>query len=354
MARQTLVGVGLLLWCGMIGPAVVRAQVSAPIDRKALVARHRVVLRAADTRAPLSIGNGSLAFTADVTGLQSYPEAYDATAALATLSTWAWHSFPNPQGYRLEDAYVGHRVGNREVPYADSADRDGRPIPAAEWLRANPHRLDLGRLGLVLTHADGSPVPLEALEGVEQMLDLWTGMLTSRFTVDGIDVRVDTAMHPDRDVLAVRVTSALVRSGRARLLVAFPYPSGTWDKGRDWTRPEAHRTTFVVADGRATFARALDDTRYGATLQWSSRATLAETAPHTFVLTGEADTLESTLAFTPDGPTEAAACPRSRRHSRRRLSTGSASGPPAAPSISPAARTHGGASSNAASCSRSS
>ena len=72
------------------------AQGQAPIDRQALVARHRVVLRAPDVRAPLSVGNGSIAFTADVTGLQSYPEAYENGTPLATLSTWAWHSDAQP------------------------------------------------------------------------------------------------------------------------------------------------------------------------------------------------------------------------------------------------------------------
>ena len=299
MTRLTLAGAGLLVWCSLAAPGAVLAQGQAPIDRKALVARHRVVVRGADARAPLSIGNGSLAFTADVTGLQSYPEAYEATTPLATLSTWAWHSFPNPQGHRLEDAFVRHRVGNRDVPYADPTDREGRPIPAAAWLRANPHRLDLGRIGLVLTHDDGSPVPLEALAAVEQTLDLWTGTLTSQFTVDGIAVRVDTAMHPDRDVLAVRVTSPLVRRGRARLLVAFPYPPGTWDKTRDWTRPEAHRTTPNISDDRATFVRTLDETRHHVALEWTTPARLTATRPHTYVLTGQADTLACTLAFMP-------------------------------------------------------
>ena len=108
-----------------------RALAQAPINRQALVARHRVVLHAPDVRAPLSVGNGSIAFTADVTGLQSYPDAYENGTPLATLSTWAWHTTPNPQRYRVEDALVRYRVGDRDVPYADEKDRDGRAFPAA-------------------------------------------------------------------------------------------------------------------------------------------------------------------------------------------------------------------------------
>jgi hypothetical protein len=296
-----------VLLIGAIGAAAALAQ--APIDRQALVARHRIVLRSADPRTPLSVGNGSLAFTADVTGLQSYPDAYDPATPLGTLSTWGWHSFPNPQGYRLEDARTTYRVGAREVPYVDVEGRDGQPLPAAAWLRANPHRLDLGRVGLLLTRADGSEVPLDAIADVEQSLDLWTGILTSRFSVDGVPVQVDTAVHPDRDVLAVRITSPLVRQRRARVLVAFPYATGTWDKARDWSRPEAHTTTADIGPDRATFARVLDATRYHAALQWHTPARLAASAAHAFVLTGDTDTLECSLLLTPESPTPDAPAP---------------------------------------------
>ena len=79
--------------------------------------------------------------------------------------------------------------------------------------------------------------------------------LTSRFTVDGVEVRVDTTVHPDADVLATRVVSPLVRSGRVRILLAFPFPAGTWDKTRDWTQPDAHHTVATIARDHAQFAR---------------------------------------------------------------------------------------------------
>ena len=272
---------------------------STPIDRQALVARHRIVLRAPDVKAALSVGNGSLAFTADVTGLQTYPEAYEATAPLATLSTWGWHSDPNLQGHRLDDTMARYRVGGRDVPYADAEDRDGRAFPAATWLRANPHRLDLGRFGLVITRRDGSPAPLDSLTAVEQSLDLWTGTLTSRFTVEGTEVRVLTTVHPTRDAIATRITSPLLRTGQVRILVAFPYPAGTWDKTRDWTRPNAHHTGATIAADHALFARTIDDTRYQAALGWT-QGVLSATAPHTYVLTGREDSLDCTLQFTRD------------------------------------------------------
>ena len=46
------------------------------IDRYVLVARHNVVLDSVNIISPLSVGNGEFAFTVDVTGLQTFEEAY--------------------------------------------------------------------------------------------------------------------------------------------------------------------------------------------------------------------------------------------------------------------------------------
>jgi hypothetical protein len=67
---------------------------SGTIDRQALVERHSPQLTRIDPHAPLMIGNGSLAFTADITGLQTFPQAYAKTAPLLIMADWAWHSFP--------------------------------------------------------------------------------------------------------------------------------------------------------------------------------------------------------------------------------------------------------------------
>src|SRR5690606_4990421 len=64
------------------------------IDRRARVARHSPVVRSVDPRATLSVGNGRFVFTADVTGLQSFPDRYE-ELPLATQAEWGWHSFPN-------------------------------------------------------------------------------------------------------------------------------------------------------------------------------------------------------------------------------------------------------------------
>src|SRR5207244_7268814 len=64
----------------------------ALIDRAALVKRHNPVLRAIDPLSPLSVGNGEFAFTADVTGLQTFPDVYAQALPLCTMSQWGWHT----------------------------------------------------------------------------------------------------------------------------------------------------------------------------------------------------------------------------------------------------------------------
>jgi hypothetical protein len=131
------------------------------IDRKALVTRHCPALHAPDIRSPFSVGNGEFAFAADITGLQSFAEEYEHGMPLHTQSQWGWHSFPNPHNYVLEDTLEHYRVGEHEVPYASDKSFDGNSSPAGSWLRANPHRLDLGRLGFVLQRSDGTRARLE-------------------------------------------------------------------------------------------------------------------------------------------------------------------------------------------------
>jgi hypothetical protein len=45
------------------------------------------------------VGNGEFAFTADPTGLQTFPQLYADKLPLSTQSQWGWHSFPGrPSG----------------------------------------------------------------------------------------------------------------------------------------------------------------------------------------------------------------------------------------------------------------
>jgi hypothetical protein len=270
-----------------------------PIDRHALVSRHHPVLRAFDTGSPLSVGNGELAFTADATGLQTFSEAYDETIPLGTLSQWGWHTAPNPQGFSIERfRFTEYEAHGGAIGYADIP--GDRRTPEIEWLRANPHRLHLGRIGFRLTRADGRAATREDLTEVDQVLDLWNGSLRSRFRLDGEEVTVETLCHPRLDLVAVRVVSPLVRKGRVAVRLRFPYGTGG-ATAADWTRPEAHETLVRRTANGAEIERRLDDDRYHVRLAWAPGGRLAEEARHAFVLEPAADgeALEAMVGFSP-------------------------------------------------------
>src|SRR5262245_12866813 len=124
----------------------------APIDRMALVHRHSPALRQIDPLSPLSVGNGEFAFTADVTGLQTFPEIYEQATPLCTMSQWAWHRAPLPAGLDPKSLrLVRFDTFGRQVGYAVSAEGQNELY---NWLRENPHRLHLGRVALRLTKSD--------------------------------------------------------------------------------------------------------------------------------------------------------------------------------------------------------
>ena len=271
-----------------------------PIDRQALVTRHNVVLTNADVTSPLSVGNGEFAFTADVTGLQTFAGYYDGTIPLSTMAQWGFHTMPNPNGYSL-DKFPRTMIDHAGRPAGYLYDENGKTPPAwhaaAAYLYANPGRLNLGRLALVLKTAAGHEARLEDLQDIHQELDLWTGELRSHFTFAGETVEVSTSCHPDHEQVAVEIRSALIAQGRLSVLLAFPYGSaGFSGSGADWNRPAAHQTVMTIHGGqRADFARTLDDDHYHAALAWSKGGRLTPDGPHRYLLAGDSET--TTIGF---------------------------------------------------------
>ncbi len=258
------------------------AAVAAPIDRLALVNRHEVVLTNFDATNPLSVGNGSFCFTVDATGLQTFPEAFEQTTPLGTLSDWGWHTAPNPNHWSMDTFHFTEfpDLNGRLVPYADAP--HNRMTPEIKWLRENPHRLDLGQIGFVFTHRDGSRATPNDLVDVRQTLDLWNGRIMSQFKFDGEPVDVETLCHPALDAIAVRVISPLIEQGRLGIQIRFPYGTGD-EKTADWDHPDAHSTTLMQGDSRsANFFRKLDNDTYYAAARWTSGARLKQFSEHQF------------------------------------------------------------------------
>ncbi len=299
------------------------------IDRRAVVARHLPTLTTFDVESPLTVGNGEFAFTVDATGLQTFAELYDQTIPLGTLSQWGWHTSPNPNRWNIDTfGFKTFDSHGRQVGYADIP---GERTPEIDWLRANPHRLHLGRIGFSLTRADGSPAGPADLTDVRQTLDLWNGVIGSHFLFDGEAVEVETLCHPTLDAVAVRVRSVLLATGRLTIEVRFPYGTGAVTTA-DWTQPGAHATALTrMSATEARFTRRLDGDSYSASLRWSPEGSLAGVGPHAYRLSAapRSSALAAVMMFTPAAPatrvpTFDAAAAEARAHWNRFWSTGGA------------------------------
>jgi hypothetical protein len=277
---QPLYFFGLLLSISMYG-----ANAAEIIDRKALVTRHNPILHEVDYTSPFTVGNGGFAFTADITGLQTYPDEYYSNGTpLEILSDWCWHSFPNISNYTLADASREYLVNGKPVAFPTEQN-----TPAGKWLRENPHRFPLGQIGFKFKGKNASIVRIEELRNISQVLDLWSGSLKSNFTIEGTPVHVGTVCHPELDLIAVEVQSALIQSGQISVVIRFPYgysPGVKNKPAQNWSNPDRHRTSIVERQpNRFILKRTADATEYYVSINWVGECRLREQGPHHYVLT---------------------------------------------------------------------
>ncbi|NIA28398.1 MAG: glycoside hydrolase family 65 [Actinobacteria bacterium] len=268
------------------------------MDREALVKRHNPTVVAADSLAVLSVGNGNFAFTADFTGLQTWPDFYEHGIPVLTQSHWGWHSMPGGEKYALKDELQYYDSHGRQVPYASK-----RGTAETEWLRANPHRLNLGRIGFVLKKRDGTRVEIQDAQNIRQTLDLWNGLLSSYFEIEDQPVRVETAVHGKKDAVSVRVKSPLLKAGQLQVVIEFPYGSENWGPdASDWTHPDRYKTqVFERTENRIDLKCTLDSETYYASIGWSGKGSMKKTAKHRFVFTpASAETFELSTLFSKD------------------------------------------------------
>jgi hypothetical protein len=275
------------------------AVAESPIDRKALVSRHSPSIQKLDPLSPLSVGNGEFAFTADITGLQTFPTEYENRMPLCTMSQWGWHQAPLPvgldaNGFRLTQ-YDTH---GRSVGYRTGSSGQ---TELYNWLRENPHRLHLGRIGLRLKRENEGEAQSQDLSEVEQRLDLWTGILTSRFKFNGRPVIVKTAVHPTLDLLAVVIESRLIQEGKLAVRFAFPYGSPGMGAA-DWKQPSKHESKIIHQQvHRVDLQRRFETDEYVVAIDWSSEASFKLDDEHTFLLTPsrESRRIEFVTVFSP-------------------------------------------------------
>lgn len=254
------------------------------INRYNLVKRHNVILERADIENPLSVGNGEIAFTADITGMQTFIDDYK-SIPLCTMSQWGFHTTPaqNERGYySLEDLNLKYYDAfERKVGYATSAENQENIF---NWLRRNPHRINLCNIGLNIILNNGTKAKLKDIFEIHQVLDLWDGILISDFKVEKVPVHVETFCHPYEDMINFSVESELLKQDKIYVEIKFPYGSPNIS-GSDWDRNDGHDTNVVDYDEDfIELLRTIDNDIYFVKIEYSKGTYLEKIGENHFVL----------------------------------------------------------------------
>lgn len=159
---------------------------------------------------------------------------------------------------------------------------DPELLEISQWLSANPNRINLGRIGLKYKGET-----LSSISEPHQELDLWNGVITSRFTVDGHAVEVITQGDFETDAVTFEITSSLVESGDLEVEFDFPFPPihkvqatsdfevfmGTYEF------PLNHTTSIVrcrgISSGSAHVYHKMQETKYYLNLRWTEDTSLS-------------------------------------------------------------------------------
>ena len=309
-------GIGPFIWASlemeMLGYTT--ENITASIDREAVLFRNNPVITEADPLASLSVGNGRFATTVDVTGMQTYVDDYKNGIPLTAMCDLIWHSFPNTLSLKPSDSEKSFDLGHghpevyaveykksKSVGSGSPADTLSRRIAATEYFRVNPHRLNLGAVGLSLKDANGQPIPLKALTDIHQQLQLWHGQIESQFVADGTPVSVVTLAHPSLAAVSYRITSSLLKKHQAGVTIRLPYPTGKHaDDAADWSQPDRHQSRIVIQDANhAEIQHQIDNTTYYIYIRWEGQARLTETAAHTWQLSTDEDHLAFEVEYLP-------------------------------------------------------
>lgn len=116
-----------------------------------------------------------------------------------------------------------------------------------------------------------------------QELDLWAGVITSSFRVDGQTVKVTTQGDFESDSVVFEIESALLSSGDLKIEFDFPYPPIHTTKYKyevfvgSYEFPLNHSTTLVESQGdsSAHIHHELQETVYFVNLRWPADSPLA-------------------------------------------------------------------------------
>ncbi|SFL94045.1 hypothetical protein SAMN04487943_105183 [Gracilibacillus orientalis] len=234
------------------------------MNRKSIVQKHNPNINQLEALSPLSIGNSEFGFSVDFTGLQTFPQLYE--TPLGTQSNWGWHYSMGKNLYKSSDIeYQTFDHYGRKVPYPMQPENKEE---AYHWLRQNPHRLQLGQLSFQFLDENEKVVDINAITEINQELDLWSGIIISRYAVNGQEVLVKTVCDPNSDAIGVYVSSTLLLTGRLQIIQSFPSPDvshNSWAKATtlNWDHQERHQTIELdYNDYVVNLKRVMDEDSY--------------------------------------------------------------------------------------------
>lgn len=280
-------------WTTVLLLAITSRIAECTIDRKSVVRQYNLRLNQSHPYSPVQVGNGNFAYGADITGLQTF-------LPHNTLSSWGWHnsSLPTTTNQTLPEDYTGVDwwTHDRLVNYA-------QPNPTqkdiSQWMIANPHRINLGRIGLWFVSQNVSE---RLLSDKEQSLDLWEGTISSSFMLNGTKVDVTTVASPHTDTVAVKISSGLLSRGSLGVFLDFPYATGKNKFDAPFVglfnATSNHSTSLGTKENQASIVHILDATTYVADIAWEGDAgiTRLKEPEHKYILTSGKNT--NTLGFT--------------------------------------------------------
>lgn len=206
------------------------------------------------------------------------------------------HIADEPQDFTGLDWWTHGRLVNYNQP--NPAEND-----ISNWLIQNPQRLNLGNIGFSF---GGAKVAESDLQQKTQVLDLWTGKISSSFVYNGSLVEVETWADTESDVVGINVKSDLLTDGALGVFFDFPYS----DRNKFdapyvgvWNASCSHSTVLEQqSDSQASIQHILDSNTYFVTAKWEGKGTVTGPAKGThryFLTTPGTDNLELTVSFSP-------------------------------------------------------
>jgi hypothetical protein len=154
-----------------------------------------------------------------------------------------------------------------------------------------------------------SNITESSLSNKSQTLDLYSGLITSQFTVLGSDVQVQVAADPDSDTVSIQIDSDLIQSGKLGVFFDFPYSDvnkfdapfvGIWNS----TSNSLHKTSLEHSENQATIRHDIHSTTYFTSIKWDTDASISHplNSTHRYVLLPVVDgdsSLDLTINFSP-------------------------------------------------------